>query len=325
MRNALTLHGANPEYLYSAFGLTMPDKIIDFSTNTNVLPCPYVDVDVAELASRYPDNDCSRLKHIVAQHENISPSRILFTNGSNEAIFLLASLLRHDTAILQPAYSEYSRAFKRLHSVFNLTDALRFKNIIVINPSNPTGIYTPLRDVIASCTRNTFIVDEAYRDFLLTAKPEKLCDLQNVVLVRSLTKIFHLSGARIGYVIAPENVITALREHQPTWSVNAFAQALTLHFMMDEGFVERTRGVYRECTPAFVEGVKGAGFETVKSDVHYFLVKVEDDLRVIGELLKKGVVVRHTRNFEGLDGKYIRVATRTHEDNNILVKALELL
>ncbi len=307
----------------------MPDKILDFSTNTNILTWPDVNINLQELASRYPDPECSRLRMLIAQHESISPSRILFTNGSNEAVFLLSSLFGEDCAILQPAYSEYSRAFRNLHSVFTLDEARKFRHIIVINPNNPTGKYTPLREVICSCPDSMFIVDEAYRDFLLTAKHERLCDLENVILIRSLTKIYHLSGARIGYVIAPERIIAAMRERLPTWSVNAIAQELALVFLNNNAFLERTRAFYREHTPRFMQAVRASGFETVHSDVHYFLVRVnygvsdDDDLRVIAHLLKAGIVVRHTRNFAGLDGKYIRIATRTPEENRFLAEALK--
>lgn len=301
----------------------MPEKILDFSTNTNILTWPDVNINLQELASRYPDPDCSKLKKIIAERENIPPSRILFTNGSNEAIFLLSSLFAEDTAILQPAYSEYFRAFRSLHSVFTLDSAQNFRHIIIINPNNPTGKYTRLREVICSCPKNIFIVDEAYRDFLLKDEPERLSDLENVILLRSLTKIFHLSGTRIGYVIATERVIAALRELQPTWSVNAIAQELALIFLNDRDFLERSKAFYREQTPGFIQAVRDSGFETVQSGVHYFLVRVDDDLKMIEHLLKAGIVVRHTRNFAGLDGRYIRIAARHKEENNLLINAMK--
>ena len=318
----LTLHGANPQNLYRAFNVEVPQHILDFSTNTNILTWPDIHIDLERLAKHYPDPECSRLRKLIAQRENISTSRILFTNGSNEAIFLLSQILTGSTAILQPAYTEYARAFIHLQGIFSLTEAGKFHNTIIINPANPSGQYTPLHEVIASHTAATFIVDEAYRDFLLRGEPERLCDLPNVIILRSLTKIFHLSGARIGYVIAPERVIESLRTRQPSWSVNAIAQELALAFLQDESFTAKTREFYREAVPAFVERVRAAGLETVRSDVHFFLIRADDDERVIRHLLEAGIVVRHTRNFAGLDGKYVRVATQRPEENNRLIAAL---
>ena len=319
----LTLHGANPQNLFTAFNVEIPSHILDFSTNTNILAWPDIRIDLEHLAKHYPDPECSRLRELIAQRENISPSRVLFTNGSNEAIFLLSQILTGSTAILQPAYTEYARAFTNLQGIFSLNNAGNFRSCIIINPANPSGQYTPLHELIASHPATRFIIDEAYRDFLLRGDPERLCGFPNVIILRSLTKIFHLSGARIGYVIAPERVIESLRSRQPSWSVNAVAQELALHFLQDESFTAKTREFYREAVPAFAAGVRAAGFETVRSDVHFFLIRVDDDERVIRHLLEAGIAVRHTRNFAGLCGKYVRVATRMPEENNRLIAALK--
>lgn len=317
------IHGANPENLYHAFNIPMPERVIDFSTNTNILQWPEINIDVQRLVSSYPDNDCTRLRELIASRENINPSRILFTNGTNEAIFLLSRLFTHNTAILQPNYYEYTRAFTHAHNVFSLDDAGKFKTFILTNPNNPTGKFIPdLSRVIASCQDTIFIVDEAYIDFLLYDEPERLCDYGNVIILRSLTKIFHLSGARIGYVIADENIITALKALQPSWSVNAVAQELALMFLSDYDFLKRTREFYRMNTPAFIEALRRAGIETVNSDVHYFIIRVDDDAEVIRHLLMNGIAVRHTRNFAGLEGKYIRVAARLPEENKFFAETL---
>lgn len=318
------IHGANPINLYRAYNVQMPHDVIDFSSNTNALSCPeiFAHIDVMSLASHYPDPECSRLCECVAEREHIPPSRILFTNGINEAIFLLSQVLTGATAILQPAYSEYARAFTNLHDIYTLDELHGFKNIIIINPNNPTGQYTRLTHIIAANQQTTFIVDEAYTGFLLNVEAERLCDFPNVIILRSLTKIFPLSGARIGYIIAGEDIISRLRERLPTWSVNAFAQKLALSFMNDEGFLERTHDFYSTHTPAFMNSLRKAGFEVINTDVHFFTVRVNDDLQIIRELLKAGLVVRHTRNFKGLDGKFIRVATRHEHENIRLVEAL---
>ena len=326
MKITVPLHGANPQNLYTAFNIKPPGKIIDFSTNTNVLSWPenFCDIDIETLASNYPDSECVRLREIISSREKISPSRILFTNGINQAIFLLARIFPDNTAILQPCYTEYERAFTDAHNIFTLDDAGKFSHVIITNPNNPTGKYIPdLSRVIAKYPDTFFIIDEAYIDFLTRLQPERLIDFPNVIILRSLTKIFHLSGARIGYVIADENIIDELKRFVPSWSVNAFAQELALRFLSDGEFLRITRDFYRVNTPMFVDGLRRAGFCVVDSDVHYFLVRVEDDTEVIRRLLTKGIAVRHTRNFAGLEGKYIRVATRTPEDNAKLLAAMK--
>ena len=318
------LHGANPENLYRAFNIPMPAKILDFSSNTNIIAWPEMSLDIESLASNYPDPECVKLREIISERENISPSRILFTNGINQAIFLLSELFPDSTAIFQPCYTEYRRAFRKAGDIFTLDDAGKFGHVIITNPNNPTGKFIPdLSRTIMQYPDTLFIIDEAYIDFLMTGKPERLIDFPNVIMLRSLTKIFHLSGARIGYVIADGDIISAMKERLPSWSVNAFAQELALRFLADGEFLRRTREFYRVNTPLFMDGLRRAGFSVMDSDVHYFLVKVNDDIEIIRRLLMRGIAVRHTRNFSGLDGKYIRVATRHPEENNILVSAMK--
>ena len=56
--------------------------------------------------------------------------------------------------------------------------------------------------------------------------------------------------------------------------------------------------------------------------VNYFLMETGDDAGLMKFLLQKGIVVRHTRNFPGLDGKYVRIAARTRLENDVLISAL---
>ena len=326
MKITVPVHGANPQNLYRAFSLTPPENILDFSTNTNILSWPenFCDIDIESLASNYPDPECLRLREIISQRENVSPSKILFTNGINQAIFLLAGIFPDDTAILQPCYSEYARAFTKARGIFTLDEAGRFSHVIITNPNNPTGRFIPdLSRTIAASPQTLFIIDEAYIDFLTRSKPERLIDFPNVIILRSLTKIFHLSGARIGFIIAGEDIISTLKNRMPSWSVNAFAQELALRFFADGEFMRRTGDFYRVNAPLFADGLREAGFCVMDSDVHYFLVKVNDDIEMVRRLLTRGIAVRHTRNFAGLSGSYIRVAARRPEENNMLIAAMK--
>ena len=328
MNYTMTLHGANPENLFRAFNLEVPEKIFDFSTNTNVLSWPKINLDIELLASSYPDPDCSKLREIISERGNIPVSKILFTNGINEAIFILAGLFLFgdETAIFQPCYTEYSRAFVKARSIFSLEDAGKFKHVVICNPNNPTGRFIPdLSKIIKKFTGTTFIVDEAYIDFLTRHEPERLYEFPNAVILRSLTKIFHLSGARIGYVIADENIIDAMKTRLPSWNVNAFAQALALKFLNDKDFYARTRNFYCKNVPVFIENLRRSGLDVIDSDVHYFLVRVRDDFEVMRKLLTKGIVVRHTRNFPELEGRFIRAATRLPEENEIFLEAMKRL
>jgi threonine-phosphate decarboxylase len=332
-------HGANPEKLYEATGLSSPDRILDFSTNTNALSWNGdLGIDLPSCLAAYPDDEAMALRSVVAEREsrsvkNISTQNVLAVNGTNEAIYLIASFLGgKKTALWQPVYGEYLRALSAYGAeVFNVFDADNLPQgteaFFLCNPCNPTGCYIEsdvLENLFARYPRVLFVVDEAYVDFLRGGH-RKLDFLRyrNLVVLRSLTKIYHLCGARIGYVLSCEKRITQLAARQPTWSVNAPAQAAALAFMKDEKFVPTTRAFYAKETPRFIAGIERAGFRVSPTRTNFFLVAVADDREIIRALLERGIVVRHTRNFPGLDGRYIRIATRAPEENNCLIRALE--
>ena len=114
-----------------------------------------------------------------------------------------------------------------------------------------------------------------------------------------------------------------LRRRQPSWSVSGLAQQAALFFLADATLPRRTKDYYAAEMPRLISAVNGAGFPTLPSCVNYFLAAVDDDERFIRFMLERGIVVRHTRNFPGLDGRYVRIAARTRPENDILLAAME--
>ncbi|MEG1500926.1 MAG: hypothetical protein RR396_03135, partial [Clostridiales bacterium] len=108
----MALHGADPAGLYEIFDLPMPEKILDFSTNTNCLPFTGdIKVDFDNLIANYPDLKCQKLKKLLAEVNNCQEEEILCLNGSNEGIYLLLSYYQKGKiGLYQPCYGEYARA-----------------------------------------------------------------------------------------------------------------------------------------------------------------------------------------------------------------------
>ncbi len=328
------LHGANPEKLYDAFGVAMPKKISDFSTNTNALEWNgKIDADLKKLLCDYPDDESSSLRSLIASANNCKEENILVTNGSNEAIYIIASYFASGcNCILQPVYGEYERALKSYGSaplnIFSRNSIPESADTVwLCNPCNPTGQYIKdceIKDLLDSNKDKIFIIDEAYRDFLINGDDNIQNHIfENVIFLRSLTKIYHLCGARIGYAAAPSDIISKLKKRQPTWSVNALAQTAAEAFLKDRNFPKATREFYKAEIPRFISELRKFGCEIADTSVNFFLMKCENDAELISFLLKKGIVVRHTRNFPGLDGKYIRIAARSSEENNIFINAMK--
>lgn len=328
------LHGANPLKLYELFGVTPPEKIYDFSTNISAVPqksgfCP----NLRRITEDYPDDDCTGLRDILSAKYGAKKENILITSGSNEAIYIIASYAAsRENYILQPAYGEYLRALSAFGAKpRNITslDETPFADgstVWICNPCNPTGAF--ISDAVIYRTAEshpnvTFVTDEAYRDFIWTE--EKLLPFsprRNIIRLRSLTKIYDICGARAGCVLADEAAIASLKRRQPSWSVSGLAQEAAAFFASDTGLIERTKKYYSREIPRFRNALAAAGLVTLPTTVNFFLAKVGDDEGFMRFLLERGCVVRHTRNFPGLDGRFVRIAARTECENDILAAAV---
>lgn len=326
-------HGANPEKLYAAAGLPTPAKIYDFSTNTNAVPQREGFVpDLRAALEDYPDGDCLALREALAREFGVPAENILVSSGSNEAIYIIASYAAaRENLILQPVYSEYKKALDgygaRTRNIFSLAEAegARGAAVWLCNPCNPTGALISGAELDTAAERNPetlFIIDEAYRDFVWTEElPVAPKILPNVVRLRSLTKIYDLCGARVGALVSHESAVEKIKARQPEWSVSGLAQQAALWRAGDETLKLRTREYYAREIPRLTAALREAGYAVRPTCANFFLVEAPDDEDFIHFMLERGIVVRHTRNFAGLDGKFVRIAARTKDEDDLLIEA----
>lgn len=326
-------HGANPEKLYAAAGLPTPAKIYDFSTNTNAVPQRGGFVpDLRAALEDYPDGDCLALREALAREFGAPAKNILVSSGSNEAIYIIASYAAaRENLILQPVYGEYKKALDgygaRTRNIFSLAEAegARGAAVWLCNPCNPTGALISDADLDAAAERNPetfFIIDEAYRDFVWTEELPRAVKIHpNVVRLRSLTKIYDLCGARIGALVSHEAAVEKIKARQPEWSVSGLAQQAALWRAGDETLKARTREYYAREIPRLTAALREAGYAVRPTCANFFLVEAPDDEDFIRFMLERGIVVRHTRNFAGLDGKFVRIAARTKDEDDLLIEA----
>lgn len=326
-------HGANPEKLYAAAGLPTPAKIYDFSTNTNAVPQRGGFVpDLRAALEDYPDGDCLALREALSREFGAPAKNILVSSGSNEAIYIIASYAAaRENLILQPVYGEYKKALDgygaRTRNIFSLAEAegARGAAVWLCNPCNPTGALIPGAELDAAAERNPetlFIIDEAYRDFVWTEELPRAVKIHpNVVRLRSLTKIYDLCGARIGALVSHEEIVKKINARRPEWSVGGLAQQAALWRAGDETLKSRTREYYAREIPRLAGALREAGFSVRDTCANFFLMEISDDEDFILFMLERGIVVRHTRNFAGLDGKFVRIAARTKDEDDLLIAA----
>ena len=190
----------------------------------------------------YPDERAARAA--VARRHGRDPSEVLLTNGACEAFWLFAHALRpRRAACVHPSFTEPEAALRaagcEVTRVFREPGSWRLGpehiprdvDVVVIgNPDNPTGHLERTSELVAP--GRLLVVDESFIDFVPDER-ETLAHRSDVVVVRSLTKLWSLAGVRAGYVLAPSELVAQLEEHRQPWSVNALACAALAHCAAD--------------------------------------------------------------------------------------------
>ena len=208
------------------------------------------------------------LRDAIAEARGLAPECVLLGAGSSDLIFrVLPRWLSHKSRVLvlDPTYGEYAHVF---HNIIgcrvdrlalhreddfalregSLREALdrRYDLVILVNPNNPTGRLASramLESVLADAPRKTTIwVDEAYIDY--TGPENSLerfaSETGNVVVCKSMSKVYGLSGLRVAYLCGALRRIAPFRAVTPPWIVGLPAQAAAVHALRDSGY-------YAEC------------------------------------------------------------------------------
>jgi len=152
---------------------------------------------------------------------------------------------------------------------------------------------------------------------------------RNLLVLRSLTKIFVLPGLRIGYVSGHRETIAKLSRYSYPWNVNTLAQIITREAINDTKYIARTqRLIPKERSYLYANLNKLKGIKIYPSCANFLLCKLEGAIikkaRDLNEkLIEKGILVRNCANFRGLNNRFFRIAVKNREANIKLISALQ--
>ncbi len=327
-----------------------PDEVIDFSVNSNPYgPPPGIREAIANVPlDRYPDRECLALRRKLADRHGVSMASIVVGNGASEVLSLIAAAFveRGDKALIpEPTFSEYRRVVEVMggavvsirfdaawhfapdyNLMWNALEKHRPKLVFLCHPSNPAGRTYDAVDVSSDVNEfsdTLFVIDEAYIRFGNNIESiYATCGLKpNVLIVRSMTKDYGLAGLRLGYVLGEPSLIAAVAAARPAWNVNALAQAAGLAALDADDAVDASLEQLREATRQLRADLCDLGCDVLPSAVNYFLIKVGNAAAFRAKLLRHKIMVRDCTSF-GLP-EYIRIATRTPDENAQLVEAVK--
>jgi len=352
-------HGGNIYKTAQELGIST-EKIIDFSASINPLGVPEtvkheIQKNLKGLCN-YPDSDATELRYHLSVHHNVTPESIICGNGSTELIYLIAKALRPKGVLMpSPTFSEYERAC-RINSELRIVSyvlkeennfeidpgdfisllttqhsSLPFDMAFLCNPNNPTGRLLKKDNVlkIAEAAKELkcyLIVDEAFIDFSPEDSViEHVLDNPYLIVLRSMTKFYALSGLRIGYGVFPLYLIERLKKLKEPWTVNTLAQNSAVVALRDRTYKDRTFRLINREKSYFENGFKKIGVKFFPSNANFYLLKINNANEIFQQLRRKGILVRDCSNFRGLDNTYIRVAVKSHKNNMTLMKEISRL
>lgn len=344
-------HGGKAGEIADRLGIE-EGSLIDFSVSLN----PYVPLDVAGAIRRacdtifaYPDNRYVRFRESAARFVGVDADDIVPGNGSTEIIRLFAEAVIENgdiVAIPSPTFGEYEQQCRLFgagirHVRFSDITSGEYgrlegcKAAFLCNPNNPDGLLLPRNEVervVRYCRDNGIlvVVDEAFIDLADPAQSvvQLVESYDNLLVMRSLTKCFAIPGLRLGFGVAGRDAAHILNMARLTWNLDSIAVEAGIYLMDNAGscleasrdFIKRER----EWLASRIGEI--GGLRALPSSVNYFLVDVSGTGMTSGEfaekMMRERIIVRNCSSFPLMDGQYIRVAVRNHEENMRLIDAL---
>ncbi len=290
--------------------------------------------------ANYPTPNADELAEKIASHHQLKPDSILITNGATEAFYMIASIFYGKKAAIGiPTFSEYEDACtkNKMHLRYYKRSNLQHTNfeddlVFVCNPNNPDGFSTTtseLQELLIKYPDTTFVIDEAYIDFTfqITSCILLLEEFDNLIIVKSLTKLFSIPGLRLGYIVCNPETKNRLQQSKMPWSVNAMAIEAGNYIFNNYHTICPNMKILLAYSKTLQKQIDSLNyFSVTSSETNYFLAqlktpdaaKLKDYLAYTHQLL-----IRDASNFRGLDEHYIRIASQDPKKNELLVNALK--
>jgi threonine-phosphate decarboxylase len=351
------VHGGEVWEAASKIGLGK-EEILDFSSSVNPLGASRKALESInanlEYISSYPDSNSTELREAIAAHfKGINKDNVIAGNGSTELIYLFVDtfMKKGDVALIPaPTFGEYERAVRKIeeepkhvkaNADFQFSPAVfagslsGAKIVFFCNPNNPTSVLMPPENLTALVERaldkNVFVfLDEDFLEFVDGEEHfsliGKIRRYPNLFVLRSFTKIFGLTGLRIGYGIASEEIINVLLNAKIPWNVNCLAQATAIAALGDEEHLKKTRELIKG-EKAFLmrELMQIKAFKTYHADANFVFMDIRQSgykaAQLKEKMLREKILIRDCSSFRGLDEYYIRVAVKTRRENERLLEA----
>lgn len=330
------------------------NNVIKLASNENPLGMsPIVKEEIQKnipYCFRYPQVGNPELTEALAEHHGLSDLNIVTGNGSDELIDLIirvtSSPFQNNIVIFDPSFSIY-RMQARINSLevrkvpLNSDFSFPFEKMLqktdsytslafITNPDNPSG-YADTRENLVRFAEKLpdnclLVIDEAYMDFADNPRNHSPLSVfsrtNNIVLLRTFSKMFGLAGLRLGYAVLPAWLTEYLLRTKLPFSVNILAEQAGLASLEDRDFYQSTRETVIQGKNYLYRKLRELDCQVYPSQANFILFRPQiDPQTVFQELLSRGIIVRPLQSY-GLP-EHIRVSIGNNKEDQTFVKELE--
>jgi len=309
---------------------------------------------IHELVLNYPMAQ-DALAELVGELIDQPAERIVVGNGAAEIIKILSGHLAKKLIVPVPSFNEYADAAPEGHVIefplefpsFQLdVDAFATETInlgadiaVVVTPNNPTSMLVPKADLIHLANRLEkhecmLIIDESFLDFAEDrdniSLEKEIQNYPNMAILKSMSKAYGICGLRIGYLLTANlSFVDQVRSGVHIWNINGFAEEF-LHILPDhkKEFIDSCKKVKTDRDNFYKKLCTIPGMTVFKPDANFIFCRLPEDT-VSGPEVVKRLFVEHNMYIKDSLGKtqqdadrYVRIASRTEEENCKLVDAL---
>ena len=291
---------------------------------------------------------------LAGRNFGVHQENILVGNGAAELIKSLMGFLGGKTGFVRPTFEEYPNRYDRDNSVYFIPDNRDYsytaddlmtffkdkgiRNLVVVNPDNPTGNYIPKADVLrlAEWAGNEdikLVIDESFVDFA-DEKDSSIIDQTileanpHMFVMKSISKSYGVPGLRLGVLASGDTeMIGQMKKDVAIWNINSFGEFfMQIEEKYKKDYASALVKIRAERARFQKELEKINGIRVIPSQANYVMVELDE--KISSKELLKRLLIKYDLLIKELtsktDGKnYLRLAVRNTEDNDVLIGALK--
>jgi len=328
------------------------DRVVKLASNEGPFPPFPAALEAIERSARdlnrYPDGGVWALRAALAERHGVAFENVVVGAGADGVIDLLsqATLDPEDEIVCGwPSFPSYVLDAAKLGAVsrkvplrdhtYDLDAMLaaigpRTKLVYVCHPNNPTGTGNGRDELAAFLDRVPehvlVVLDQAYFEYIddpdyADGVEEHFKQRERIVVLRTFSKIYGLAGLRVGYGIAPPDVVVATSKVRRAFDVTATAQAAAMASIGNDAEIAHRRAQNATGRAALEATLREHGLEPAGPALGNFVyAEVGDGRALFEQLLRQGVIVRPLAGFGAPSA--IRVSVGTPEENEFFASAL---